>query len=92
MDDAFTVKTDAVVYIDRGTIVAVQDRAQPAPAGFDGVAPGRDRRNAFPGLDRTAQSSQPTTRCRCGARYRSCSSTAANGPTTPTTASSSAVP
>ena len=50
MDDAFTVKTDAVVYIDRGAIVAVQDRAMPAPAGFDDVASGGDRRDALPGL------------------------------------------
>ena len=31
MDEAFTVKTDAVVYIDRGSIVAVQDRARRRP-------------------------------------------------------------
>ena len=38
MDDAFTVKNDGVVYIDRGAIVAVQDRAQaPRPPGFEGV-------------------------------------------------------
>ena len=37
MDDAFTVKTDAIVYLDQRPIVAVQDRAQPAPAGFDDV-------------------------------------------------------
>ena len=38
MDDAFTVRTDAVVYIDQGAIVAVLDRAQAAPAGFEAVA------------------------------------------------------
>ena len=38
MDEAFTVKTDAVIYIDHGSIVAVQDRAMAAPAGFEGVA------------------------------------------------------
>ena len=31
MDDAFTVKDDAIVYIDKGGIVAVQDRAEPRP-------------------------------------------------------------
>ena len=31
MDDAFTVKDDAIVYIDKGGIVAIQDRAEPAP-------------------------------------------------------------
>jgi cytosine/adenosine deaminase-related metal-dependent hydrolase len=50
MDDAFTVKTDAVVYIDRGGIVAVQDRAQPPPAGFEGVKRVSSRGTLFPGL------------------------------------------
>ena len=50
MDDAFTVKSDAVVYIDRGSIVAVQDRAMPAPAGFDTVAPQDTGGTLFPGL------------------------------------------
>ena len=50
MDDAFTVKPDAVVYIDRGAIVAVQDRAKPAPAGFEGVAPVDTGGTLFPGL------------------------------------------
>ena len=50
MDDAFTVKADAVVYIDRGAIVAVQDRARPVPAGFEGVAPVLTGGTIFPGL------------------------------------------
>ena len=50
MDDAFTVKTDAVIYIDRGSIVAVQDRAMAAPAGFDDVAPVDTGGTLFPGL------------------------------------------
>ena len=50
MDEAFTVKTDAVIYIDRGSIVAVQDRAMPAPAGFDDVAPVDTGGTLFPGL------------------------------------------
>ena len=37
MDDAFTLLPDGIVYIDQGCFVAVQDRAQPAPAGFSGV-------------------------------------------------------
>ena len=31
MDETFMVKPDAMVYIDRGRIVALQDRAQAAP-------------------------------------------------------------
>ena len=50
MDDAFTVKTDAVVFIDHGTIVAVQDRAHPAPAGFDHVPLLDTGGTLFPGL------------------------------------------
>jgi cytosine/adenosine deaminase-related metal-dependent hydrolase len=50
MDDAFTVKTRAIVYIDHGIIVAVQDRMQPAPAGFEDVVPVETRGTIFPGL------------------------------------------
>jgi 5-methylthioadenosine/S-adenosylhomocysteine deaminase len=50
MDEAFTVKTDAVIYIDRGSIVAVQDRAMAAPTGFDEVAPVDTGGTLFPGL------------------------------------------
>jgi len=50
MDDAFTVKADAVVYIDRGTIVAVQDHGQPAPSGFADVARVDTGGTLFPGL------------------------------------------
>ena len=50
MDDAFTVKSDAIVYIDQGSIVAVQDRAQPAPTGFDDVVPVQTNGTIFPGL------------------------------------------
>ena len=50
MDEAFTVKTDAVIYIDRGSIVAVQDRAMAAPIGFDEVAPVDTGGTLFPGL------------------------------------------
>ena len=50
MDDTFTVMTNAIVYIDRGAIVAVQDRAQPAPAGFEAVAPVATRGTLYPGL------------------------------------------
>ena len=37
MDDAFTVRNNAVVYIEGGAIVAVQDRAAPPPTGFERV-------------------------------------------------------
>lgn len=50
MDDAFTVRTDAVVYIDQGAIVAVLDRAQAAPAGFEGVVRVNTGGTIFPGL------------------------------------------
>lgn len=50
MDDAFTVKDDAIVYIDKGRIVAVQDRAKPAPPDFSGVAVVETAGTLFPGL------------------------------------------
>ena len=50
MDDAFTVKNDAVVYIDRGSIVAILDRKAPKPAGFEAVAVVATGGTIFPGL------------------------------------------
>ena len=50
MDDGFTVRPDAIVYVEKGVIVAVQDRAQPAPAGFAGVAVVETGGTIFPGL------------------------------------------
>ena len=50
MDDAFTVMPDGIVYIDQGSIVAVQDRAQTAPAGFAGVPVVETGGTIFPGL------------------------------------------
>jgi 5-methylthioadenosine/S-adenosylhomocysteine deaminase len=50
MDDAFRVLTDGVVYIDRGSIVAVQERAAPAPIGFEDVRVTPTRGTIFPGL------------------------------------------
>jgi cytosine/adenosine deaminase-related metal-dependent hydrolase len=50
MDDAFAVKANAIVYIDQGGIVSVQDRAAPAPAGFEAVAPVDTGGTLFPGL------------------------------------------
>jgi 5-methylthioadenosine/S-adenosylhomocysteine deaminase len=50
MDDAFSVKNDAVVYIDQGNIVAVQARTQPAPAGFENVPVAETGGTLFPGL------------------------------------------
>ena len=50
MDDAFTVRNDAVVYIDRGAIVAIEDRGQPPPAGFEEVAQANSRGTLYPGL------------------------------------------
>lgn len=50
MDDAWTVKPNAVLFIDKGTIVAVQDRAQRPPADFDDVAVVETDGTLFPGL------------------------------------------
>ena len=50
MNDAFAVRPDGIVYIDQGCIVAVQDRGQPAPAGFAGVAVVETNGILFPGL------------------------------------------
>ena len=45
-----TVLPDGIVYIDHGRIVAVHDRAQPAPGGFDGVPVVETGGTLFPGL------------------------------------------
>jgi 5-methylthioadenosine/S-adenosylhomocysteine deaminase len=50
MDDTFSIKKDAVVYIDKGAIVAVQDRAKPVPPGFAGVTIVESGGTIFPGL------------------------------------------
>jgi cytosine/adenosine deaminase-related metal-dependent hydrolase len=50
MDDAFTVRPDAIVYIDQGCVVKVQDRDQPFPAGFEGVKVVDTGGTLFPGL------------------------------------------
>src|SRR6185436_3180653 len=50
MDDNFTVITDGIIYIEQGKIVAVQKRAQPAPAGFAGVTLIETGGTLLPGL------------------------------------------
>ena len=50
MDGRFSVKTDAVVYMENGSIVAVQDRTKPAPADFVGVTIVESGGTIFPGL------------------------------------------
>jgi len=50
MDDDFTVKSDAVLYIDGGAIVAILDRTQPAPPGFADVRVVGTGGTIFPGL------------------------------------------
>jgi 5-methylthioadenosine/S-adenosylhomocysteine deaminase len=50
MNDMFNVRDDAVVYVRNGAIVGVQDRAQPAPAGFDGAPLVETGGTMFPGL------------------------------------------
>lgn len=50
MDDAFSVTPDGIVYIDRGGIVAVQDRDEPPPVGFEDVSRHNTGGTLFPGL------------------------------------------
>jgi cytosine/adenosine deaminase-related metal-dependent hydrolase len=50
MNDAFDVHADAVVYVENGSIAAVQPRMQPAPAGFAGVPVIETGGTMFPGL------------------------------------------
>jgi cytosine/adenosine deaminase-related metal-dependent hydrolase len=50
MDDAFTVRPNAVVYIEGGGIVAIKDRAEPVPAGFEDVTRVASGGTLFPGL------------------------------------------
>ena len=50
MDDTFAIRVDAVVYVEKGIIVAIQDRAQPAPVGFAGVPVVETGGTIFPGL------------------------------------------
>ncbi len=58
MDDSFSVRTDAIVYVEKGTIVAVQDRATACSARFRRRPRRGDRRNNLSRADRTAQSSE----------------------------------
>jgi hypothetical protein len=50
MDDSFTVRKHAVVYLAEGRIVAVQDAVQKAPPGFEGVDVVETGGTLFPGL------------------------------------------
>src|SRR5437016_6006342 len=50
MNGAFAVRDDAVVYVEKSKIVAVLDRGQQAPAGFDRVAVIETGGTIFPGL------------------------------------------
>lgn len=50
MNEGFSVKDDAVIYIENGSIVAVQERREPAPAGFAGVTIVDSGGTIFPGL------------------------------------------
>jgi cytosine/adenosine deaminase-related metal-dependent hydrolase len=50
MDDAFTRLVRGTVYIDRGGIVAVQDAAEPPPAGFEPVRAVAVGGTIYPGL------------------------------------------
>jgi 5-methylthioadenosine/S-adenosylhomocysteine deaminase len=50
MDEAYTVIPRGTLYIDQGSIVAAQDAAAPAPAGFASVPVVNTRGTLFPGL------------------------------------------
>ena len=50
VDDAFTVRADGIVYVDKGRLAAVLDRAEAAPAGFQGVDVVETGGTIFPGL------------------------------------------
>ncbi len=50
MDDTFRTLDRGTVYIELGGIVAVQDAAQPAPAGFENTRAVDVRGTIFPGL------------------------------------------
>lgn len=50
MDDAWTVKPDAVLFVEQSTIVAVQDRRQLPPPGFEAVPVIETGGTLFPGL------------------------------------------
>lgn len=50
MDRDFTVLPRGIVYIDQGSILAVQDSAAPAPPGFESVSVVATGGTLFPGL------------------------------------------
>src|SRR5436190_4123328 len=50
MNGTFAVRDDAVIYIAKSNIVAVQDRGHEPPAGFEGVAVVETAGTIFPGL------------------------------------------
>lgn len=50
MDARNSVRRDAVVYVDEGTIVSVRDRQQPAPDGFEATEILETGGTIFPGL------------------------------------------
>jgi 5-methylthioadenosine/S-adenosylhomocysteine deaminase len=50
MDAGFTVVDDGVVYAAEGKVVAVRDRSEPPPTGFEQVAPVDVGGTVYPGL------------------------------------------
>jgi hypothetical protein len=50
MDGNFTVLPDGVVFVDAGSVVAVQDAAAPVPPGFGGLGVVATAGTIFPGL------------------------------------------
>ncbi|MET0207783.1 MAG: hypothetical protein ABW220_02005 [Burkholderiaceae bacterium] len=86
MNDAFEVLADGVIYIDRGSIVAVLPRKSAPPDGFDDVPVRPSGGTIYPGLielhNHLSYNALPLWD-----PVPSVSSTAASGPTTRTTAS-----
>ena len=50
MDPQNAVRADAILYVDKGAIVAVRDRQQPAPEGFETTGVLETGGTIFPGL------------------------------------------
>jgi 5-methylthioadenosine/S-adenosylhomocysteine deaminase len=50
MNDAFSVQTDAIVYVEKGKIAAIQPRGQPAPHGFAACPVTETGGTLYPGL------------------------------------------
>ena len=78
MDDDFRTLDRGTVYIDQGGIVAVQDAAQPPPAGFEATSRRRCRGDDLSRAHRAPQPPRLQRAAACGT-CRGSSPTAGNG-------------